>query len=529
MFANLIKQDFSMRQKYPKGNQDFQKIREQGYVYIDKTRLIYDLVSNNDYVFLSRPRRFGKSLLLSTIKAYFEGRKELFLGLDIYDLEKEWVNYPVLNLELSRVEPNNPQSLRDALSDQFLRWENKYNCPSTVESFGTRFANIIRGAYTATDKRVVVLIDEYDNPFINAGSENQNCEENRELLKSVYANLKANDCYIRFAMLTGVSRFGKMSIFSGLNNITDITFYDRYSEICGFTQKEIKDNLWEGVERLALNYEMEPTEALEMLKDEYDGYHFSKKCVDLYIPYSLLLALDKEEIEPFWMETATPEFLVNRLKSSDITFVKLFNDYADQTSLAEVDTSFMSSVALLFQTGYLTIKGFDYQKREYKLGIPNREVRLGLFSTLLTHLLEKDRNEAKNKVIKMATELEKGNPNEFLSQLQTFLASVPYTVIPKFPELYFEHAIYIILQLMDLESYVEVETSFGRIDLLIKTQNYIYIIEIKVDKDGEKALTQINKKEYSLSYKYDNRKIFKIGVNFSTKTRNIKDWTIETG
>lgn len=517
-----------MRQKYPKGNQDFQKIREGDFVYIDKTALIYDLVNYNNYVFLSRPRRFGKSLLLSTIQAYLEGKKELFVDLDIFKLEKEWKKYPVIHLELSRIDPNSESSLRDTLDQQFKEYEDLFKIMDINRDLSARFAKIILEAHKLSGERVVILIDEYDNPLINSLHDNALHEKSRSLLKSIYSNLKALDSHIKFAMMTGVSRFSKTSIFSGLNNLTDVTFYDDYSAICGFTEEEIRTNLEGGIRIMADKYDVTPAFILERLKREYDGYHFSKRCPDLYNPYSVLLALDKSEIEPFWVETATPEFLIEKLKSTDIPFVNLFNEMADVQTLAASDTNHSSPVALLFQTGYLTIKGYDETLQEYKLGLPNREVKKGLFGSLLSYLLEKDRRESKNKVRELADALESGDPERFLSLLRSFLASVPNSIMPKMPEAYFEHALYIIIQMMDLECRTEVDTSYGRIDLLIKTEKFIYIIEIKLDKSSSCALEQIEGKEYALPYKYEGIKIFNIGVNFSSKTRNITDWQISS-
>lgn len=515
------------KQHYPLGQQDFAGIRNEGKVYIDKTALIHNLVNGSSkYVFLSRPRRFGKSLLISTIQYFFEGRKELFKGLAIYELEKDWVKHPVLHLELSRINSVEPDSLISTIDQQFSIWEKKYDIISNNSSLSSRFADIIIHAYEKTQQPVVILIDEYDNPLINTINHQKLHDHNRELLKSIYSNLKALDRYIRFAMLTGVSRFSRTSVFSGLNNITDISFYDRFSSICGFTEDEIRSYLYPGIQKMSLYYECTPEEMIFKLKNEYDGYHFSKRCPDLYNPYSLLMALDKQEMGNFWVETATPEFLVRKLKASEQPFASIFNEYADTETLSETDNAFTSPVALLFQTGYLTIKSYDNILEAYKVGIPNREVRKGLFGYLMTHLLEKDRIQARTNVMTMAEDLTNGNPEKFFQRLESFLASVPYTVMPKMPELYFEHALYIILQMTGLETEAEVGTSNGRIDLIVKTEKFIYIMEFKLDKDSQIALNQIEEKEYSLPYKFDGRKIFKIGVNFSSKTRNITAWEI---
>ena len=515
------------RQRYPAGEQNFQKIRETEKVYIDKTNLIYDIVNNYSYVFLSRPRRFGKSLLLSTLQAFFEGKKELFNDLSISKLEKDWKTYPVIHLELSRFNPNSEKSLESLIHRQFNEWEEIFEIKNNDYELSQRFENIIKRAKKQTGENVVILIDEYDNPLINTLHKPEIHEFNRELLKSIYSNLKALDGYIRFAMLTGVTRFSKMTIFSGLNNLTDITFHDKYSAICGFTEMEIKEKLWPGVIYLGENNGWTPEEAMQKLKEEYDGYHFSKKSPDIYNPYSVLRALEKEEIEAFWVDTATPEFLVRKLRETDEPLSEIFNESADSETLAEPDTAFSSPLALLFQTGYLTIKGYDPDNREYKLGVPNKEVHRGLFTSLLSYMLEKDRRRSKNDVREMEKFLKDGEPDKFLIKLQSFLAGVPNSIMPKYPEAYFEHALYIILQVMSVKSRVEVETSDGRIDLLVETEGYIYIVEIKLDGSSEKAIKQIEEKKYGLPYKTDGRKVFNIGVNFSSKTRNITDWIIK--
>ena len=515
-------------QRYPIGQQDFATIRKEGKVYVDKTDLIYNLIDRYNYVFLARPRRFGKSFLLSTIQAYMEGKKELFDGLAIANLEKDWISYPVLHLELSRIDSGSPASLTSLLNNQFKEWEKIYAIEETDFDLSQRFENIIKGAFRSTSQRVVILVDEYDNPLINTLHNRSIHDRNRELLKSIYSNFKALDGFIKFAMLSGVSRFSKTSIFSGVNNLTDISFYDRYASICGFTEEEIKKYLWPGVEILGREKKKSPEQALADLKASYDGYHFTENCVDIYNPYSLLRALDESKIKSYWFETATPGFLVEKLKESSIPFASLFNDIADSATLSEPDTYSSSPVALLYQTGYLTIKGYEKRYEEYRLGIPNMEVKKGLFEALLTFLLEQDKREARTRVSKMRESLEKGEPHVFLDHLRSFLAKVPNSIMPKMPEAYFEHALYILLQLIDVESEVEVSTSYGRIDLLITTEKYRYVIEIKLDKDSGTALSQIERKEYVLPYKFDERKVFNIGVNFSSKTRNITDWTIST-
>lgn len=512
--------------KYPIGNQDFIKIRKEDKVYIDKTDLIYKLVNNESYVFLSRPRRFGKSLLLSTIEAYFEGRKEFFKNLAIESLERDWKKHSVLHLELSRFDPYDPNSLKNLLEIQFREWERKFEIYDKVDSLSSRFAVIIQRAYKKSGNGVVILVDEYDYPLINTLHKRSLYDENREILRSIYVNLKAMDRYIRFGMLTGVSRFSKTSIFSALNNLDDITFSPEYSSICGFTENEIKSNLWEGVLNLAKTEKCSGEEAMQLLKKEYDGYHFSKDLVDIYNPFSLLSALKKESIENYWHRTGLPEFIAQKLKNSRESFIDIFCAEAPEHKLAETDTSFSSPVALMYQAGYLTIKAYDRIEREYKLGIPNREVERGLLLFLLGIYMEQDADDANKFIKEMAKCLDRGEPDEFFKRLQSFLASIGYPLTQNKSELFFEQGLYIILRALGLHVHSEMATSNGRIDLLIESEKYIYIIELKLDKTPEEALEQIEKKEYSLPWKYDGRKIFEIGVNFSSQKRNITGWKI---
>ena len=514
--------------KYPAGEQNFPNIREEKKVYIDKTGFVYNLVNNNKYLFLARPRRFGKSLLLSTIQAYFEGRRDLFEGLEIMNLEKEWRKYPVLNLELSRISTESTDSLKAGLNQQFSLWEEVLGIVNTNLDFASRFSTIIIESYKKTGERVVILIDEYDNPLINTLHKQEIHEANRELLKSIYSNLKALDGYIKFAMLTGVSRFSKMSIFSGLNNLTDITFDNRYAEICGFTVEEIRKFLWPGVEKMAEKMGCSAEEALGKLKEYYDGYHFTSECRDLYNPYSLLRALDKSSIEDFWFNTGTPSFLIEKLKASKTPFLKLFNSYSREISLANPDMAFSSPIALMFQTGYLTIKEYNAESRRYKLGIPNLEVEQALFDHLLAAESGYDGFESTELLWDMKDALREGRTEDFMKQLRSFLAGIPANINPmKMTELNFENTLYVLLKALGFEVNAEEWTSSGRIDLLIKTKGFIYVMELKFDGTAEEALKQIEEKGYTLPYESDGRKIYKIGVNFSSQTRTVSDWLIE--
>ena len=511
---------------YPLGEQDFKSIREEGKVYVDKTSLVYSLVNRYKFVFLSRPRRFGKSLLLSTIQAYFEGEKQLFRDLAISQLEKEWTRHPVIHLELSRHNPSDPGSLEAIVEEQFQIWEKIYGVSEIQKTLSARFARIIRNAFETTGEKAVVLIDEYDHPLIGTLSSSKQHTENRELLKSVYSNLKALDQYIRFAMLTGVTRFSKTSIFSGINNLTDITFFNEYADICGFTENELRTFLHSGIEKLGKENAWTFDEAVAQLKKFYDGYHFSKKCPDIYNPYSLIRALDRSEISDYWFESGRPSFLISKLKDTNEPFSRIFQDSADESTLTESDTAFSSPVSLLFQTGYLTIKGYDADNQEYLLGIPNTEVEKALFKGLLARFTGLEKKEATAEALRLVEFLKKGEPEKFIENLRIFLHSVPYEAIPRPSERYFQNLLYLMFRFSNLKVEAEKRTSYGRSDLIVETEGYLYVFELKLDRSAEEAMKQIEEKGYAIPFSHDGRKIIKVGLNFSSATRNLQDWII---
>ena len=512
--------------KYPIGIQDFESLRRGGYVYVDKTEVVFRLISSGKYFFLSRPRRFGKSLFLSTLKAFFEGKKELFEGLAIGHLETEWKKRPVLHLELSRTNRFDYESLHDIISQQLQAWENLYGIKAYYSSPAVRFGSVIRRVSELTGESVVILIDEYDNPLINTLRDQELHEKNKELLKSLYSNLKYLDCCIHFAMLTGVSRFTKTSVFSGLNNLRDITFENEFADICGITNDELISYFSKGIESIATEQGNSREQTLSQLKSHYDGYHFSAKSPDIYNPFSLLNAFAKKEIGDYWFSSATPEFLVRELRQEGKNLQETFNSHAQESTLRETDSDTLSTQALLFQAGYLTIKGYEPRFRRYKLGIPNREVEEGLDRLLLRDFLYPDIERGNSFVFRMVNDIEEGRPEEFLTTLKTFFAGVPFDMSKGSREVYFHNSFYILCSLIGLFVKAENHTSQGSIDLQIETEKFIYIIELKLDHSSEEALRQIEEKGYVLGYKQDGRRVFKIGVNFSSETRNISDWKI---
>ena len=511
--------------KYPVGVQSFEKLRQYSYLYIDKTDLIYDLVTSDNCIFLARPRRFGKSLLLSTIQAYFEGKKELFKGLAIEQLETDWIEHPVLMLSLAAYRPVNG-NLEGLLSFQFDEWEKKYNIQSNETELSLRFRQIIKSAYEATGTTVVILIDEYDNPIISTMHDMERSEDNRQLLKSIYVNIKDLDQYIRFTMLTGVSRFSKMTIFSGLNNLRDISFNRKYATICGITETELTTNFQQGIKELAGEYGTDAEGAVALLKANYDGYHFTADCPDLYNPFSLLWAFADSKIGSYWFQSGTPEFLVHRIQESGDFLPEMFDETVEERTLSASDISKTSPTALMYQTGYLTIKraeGHDL----FRLGIPNLEVRRGLFENLAEYFFDKDDIKVTNNVRRVRNLLEEKKIDEAMERLQTFMAGIPYEMSQRATELHYENNLFIIFVLIGVDAKPEWHTSRGRIDLLLRMHNYIYIIELKLDGTPEEALAQIREKDYGRQFTDDPRPIVRLGVTFSTETSNIAAWQAE--
>lgn len=512
--------------KYPIGIQSFESLRNLSYLYVDKTELIYDLVTTSKCVFLSRPRRFGKSLLLSTIQAYFEGKKELFKGLAIEKMETEWTKHTVLSLSLAKYHQGKEYDLEKTIDYQFRIWENQYDVKIKGNNLSSRFDSIIRAAYHASGRPVVILIDEYDNPLIETMHNAEQLEAHRSLLKSIYVNLKDLDQYIRFTMLTGVSRFSKMTIFSGLNNLEDISFDDAYSSICGITEKELLSYFNEGIAALAKKYSVSFADATKMLKANYDGYHFSEECIDVYNPFSLLNALKKIKIDSYWFQSGTPEFLIRQIQKGNNFLPDMFDETVEGWTLSSSDIFNTKPTALLYQTGYLTIKEYNAPD-EYHLGIPNLEVREGLFKNLASHYFHKDSTEIYPNVREVRKLLEMKKVNEAMERLQTFMAGIPYEFAENAVELHYENNLFIIFVLVGVDARPEWHTSQGRIDLLLTMRNAIYIIELKRDGTPEEALAQIHEKDYARQFAGDPRPIINIGVAFSTKTRNITAWKVE--
>ena len=516
--------------KYPIGVQDFAKLIEFGYVYVDKTELIYKLANSGNCMFLSRPRRFGKSLTLSTLKYYFEGREDLFKGLALERLEKEWKKHPVFLFSFATFSKNDNNDLENILEYHLKEWENQYELPVGDGNFANRFKTVIKKANEATGQKAVVLIDEYDSALVSTLSDPELHKKAKELLKPVYTVLKDMDPYIRFALITGITRFSKMTIFSGLNNLNDISLDTDFSALCGITPNELEDYFQSGIKKLAAKYRLDYDAALLELKNYYDGYHFTADSDDIYNPFSILNALSKSTLSNYWFATGIPSFIVERMKNKDLEIEKYMNQSAEESTLKEADSAYSSDLAILFQAGFLTIKGREPgagREDDYILGIPNREVREGMSKLFMEKFLNPDDSYNRNIIRDLSRALREGEPDKFLTILKGFFAGVPFEMSKGDKEVYFHNAFYIITNLVGLYVQAERHTSAGSIDLVISTPDYVYVIEIKMNKKPEIALDQINSKEYALPWVADHRKLFKIGVTFSSRTRNISRWLIE--
>ena len=510
---------------YPIGIQSFEYIRKNGYVYVDKTLLIHKLATTGKHYFLSRPRRFGKSLLVSTMEAYFSGRKELFEGLEISQKEQEWVKYPILHIDLSGKAYDSPDVLLKVLDNSLMNWENQYGIKNLSDVPGLRLGNIIEAASRQTGSQVVILIDEYDKPIVDNLSNTELSDTFSKQLQGFYSAMKSNDEFIKFSFLTGVTKIGKLNIFSGLNNLKDISMDSRYTDICGISEKDLKHYFKDSVNELAVANDLTEEECYLKLAEMYDGYHFRQDSIGVYNPFSVLNTFDSKEFKEYWSETGTPSFLVELMKKTSYDVTRLTGDEVDSTLLSGVNSDLDNPVPFLYQAGYLTIKDYDKAYNLYKLGFPNREVKDGFLNYLLNFYAPVQTESTNSLIARMSRDIRSGKAEGFLQKLEALFAKTSYQIQGN-SEKDFQYAMYIILELMG--EYVEVEktTSEGRIDILLQTDSFIYVIEIKTDGSAEAALKQIEDKAYTRPFRSDSRKIFKIGVNFSSKTRCIDSWEI---
>ena len=513
-------------QNLPIGIQNFEKIRRNDYLYIDKTELIYKLVSTGSYYFLSRPRRFGKSLLVSTLKAYFEGKRELFDGLRMAELEKNWNTYPVLHLDLNTRNYKDASSLYSILNEYLETWEVIYGDEKKDRVLEERFTHIIRKAAAKTGQRVVILVDEYDKPMLQAIGNDELQKEYRNTLKAFYGALKSEDEHIKFALLTGVTKFGKVSVFSDLNNLIDLSTFRDYNSICGITDEEIDTVLHPYVERLAEAQGRSVEDTRQALRRRYNGYHFTHNSIGIYNPFSLLNTFLRNEFGSYWFETGTPSYLVYLLQKHKYLLSNLTEEVTTEDILNSIDSTSTNPIPVIYQSGYLTIKDYDPEFKMYTLGFPNEEVETGFLKYLLPFYASVDKIQAPFQITQFVQEIRTGKTDSFLNRLKSFFADTPYELV-KDLENHYQNVLFIVTKLMGFYVQAEYRTSNGRIDLVLQSNDYTYVLEFKLDGTAEEALQQITDKSYVLPFETGSRKIIRIGLNFSSQTRNIEKWIVK--
>ena len=511
----------------PIGTQTFEKLREGDMLYIDKTEYIHRMVhSTNTYFFLSRPRRFGKSLLTSTLKSYFEGRQDLFEGLAIEQYEKEWTKHPVLHFDMSYAKHVDEEHLKSMLDRQLTKYEKLYHIEAnTSPSLSVRLFALIEQANEQTGEKVVVLIDEYDAPLLDVIHEDENLPKLRLIMRDFYSPLKACDPYLRFVFLTGITKFSQLSIFSELNNILNISMLEEYAGICGFTKEEMLGQMMGYIDRLAEKQKYTREEAIERLTRKYDGYHFTWPSPDIFNPYSLLNAFFNNKIDNYWFGSGTPTYLIEMLRKYNVVPMELDGIYVESADFDAPTERLVSIEPLLYQSGYVTIKGYDEDSEVYTLGIPNSEIRVGLMRNLLENYLGRQTIQGKLTVAYMYKQLLHGNMDEALRLMQTFLSSVPYCENAN-SEGHYQQLLYVMFSLFGLYVDLEVRTATGRVDMVLKMPDKVYILELKFNKSAEEALQQIDVKNYPVRFQQYGLPIVKVGVNFDGTTRTLSEWII---
>ena len=513
-------------QNLPIGLQDFESLRIDNYLYIDKTALMYKLVSTGRYYFLSRPRRFGKSLLISTLKAYFLGKRELFNGLAVEQLETKWAVHPVLHLDLNTEKFDTTEALSNKLDLTLSEWEKLYGKNEKERSLGTRFEGIIRRAYEQTGQRVVILVDEYDKPMLQAIGKPELQDEYRSILKGFYGALKSMDGCIKFAMLTGVTKFGKVSVFSDLNNLEDISMNRNYYNICGIDKVELSGTLRPYVEQLAEEKNMSVDDAYAKLKKLYDGYHFTHNTDGMYNPFSVLNTLKNCEFGSYWFETGTPTYLVELLKLHNYKLENLTSEVVGVKVLNSIDSSSTNPIPVIFQSGYLTIKDYDERFGMYTLGFPNEEVKAGFLNYMLPYYTSVSENKTEFHIMNFVREVESGKPNDFMERIKSFFANTPYELVRDL-ENHYQNVLFILCNLCGLYTKAEYHTSQGRIVMTIETADYVYIFEFKFNHSAREALDQIKANNYAAPFSASGKTIVLIGANFNNDVRNVDEYEVE--
>lgn len=526
--------------KYPIGVQDFESLIKDGYMYVDKTALIYKLVTEGSVYFLSRPRRFGKSLLVSTLKNYFQGKKELFKGLAIDSLEKEWAEHPVFHLSFGGENFLKEGTLDKKIVGAIESWEAEYGRDPIKQALGDRFIYVLSQAHKKYGRRAVVLIDEYDKPLLDVIDTDTkvkvDCNEllledhNRNLLRGFYSVFKEADADLQFVLLTGVTKFSQVSVFSGFNQPADISMDPRYEALCGITEDELYHYFAEPIEGLAQVYRCSVDEMKERLKKHYDGYHFSDVLTDIYNPFSILNACARQRIADFWFATGTPTYLIRLLNHNKENLNELTGKYYDPSQFIDYKADVEKPLPMIFQSGYLTIKDVDMDMNTFLLDFPNNEVKKGFVTMVATDYL-KNSTDTGSWARDVVMALRNGDLEQFRKLLTSFLADIPYSMRRKETERecerYFHYTFYLLMRMVSVyTTYTEKQQSEGRVDCIIETKDYIYIFEFKLDGTADEALQQIENKGYARPYQADPRTLYKVGVSFSSQTGTVDDWKV---
>ena len=526
--------------KYPIGIQSFERMREDGFVYVDKTALIYDLVQNGSIYFLSRPRRFGKSLLVSVLENYFHGRRELFEGLEMERLEKEWKRYPVFHVDFNADRFQTIGTLEQTLEGYLAKWEAQYGVTQKAYGFGRRFAAVLEAAHEQTGLRAVVLVDEYDKPILDVmdsgfsvdfqGQQMSLEEYNRETLRAFYSTFKLADPHLKFVLLTGVTKFSQVSVFSGFNQPNDISMNPKYDALCGITEQELVDQFREPLQSMAAVYKCSVDEMLALLKKHYNGYHFSEAMLGVINPFSLLNALSAQRIRDYWFSTGTPSYLIRLLRHFNENMDELTSRYYEPQEFVDYKADVERPLPMIYQSGYLTIKDYDPDMQLFRLDYPNDEVKRG-FVTLLANNYLDSAQSANSWVVTAVMALKQGRLDDFRRQLTSFFASIPYSMRRKENERererYFHYTFYLLMRLASTYvTHTEQQQSQGRADCVIETDRHVYIFEFKLDSSASEALQQIETQGYARPYASDSRQVHCIGVSFSSETGTVSDWAV---
>ena len=511
--------------RLPVGIQTFSDIIEDDMLYIDKTEYIWNMIHLSKYIFLSRPRRFGKSLLISTLQAYFEGRKDLFRGLYIENVEKEWAEYPVLRFSMASGKHMEKEQLERYLGNRLAEYEGKYGITNPSSDNNDRLTALIQAAYQKTGKKVVILIDEYDAPLLDVVHEETTLPVLRNVMRNFYSPLKDCDPYLKFVFLTGITKFSQLSIFSELNNLKNISMDPNFDGICGITKEEVLTKMQDYLEQLALANEWTHEEAVEQLTKQYDGYHFTWPSADIFNPFSLLNAMLDKRLDSYWFASGTPTYLIEMMRKFKVVPSNIGNCRALASSFDAPTESMKSILPLLYQSGYITIKGYNNISRLYTLDIPNNEIKVGLMESLLPNYVAEYADDGGTTIGDMYIALLNNDLNEMFRLLQAYLLTVPYCDNAN-SEGHYQQMLYIIFSLFGRYVDVEVHTPRGRIDVVMRSANTLYLFELKLGKDAAAAIEQINLKDYASKFSPCGLPIVKVGINFDSERRTITDWQI---